>query len=132
RQGISAPRPDPTRATLAENVEGFASAVTGGEGLYAFKPVNPAASPASAPGWWRPPHIHFDVLSDYSRLCTQMYFPGEKLNDEDFLIARHRKLGDGELIVAKPGPLPAGARPDALSPTLSFIPNPGPNNRKKP
>jgi hypothetical protein len=52
-----------------------------------------------------------------------MYFPGEKLNDEDFLIARHRKIGDGELIVAKPAPLPEGAEPDAIALTFDLILN---------
>jgi len=114
---------DPNPAPLDENFEGFGSTVTDAEGRYAFKTVKPAAYPASAPGWWRPPHIHLDVQSDYARLCTQMYFPGEKLNDEDFLIARHRKIGDGELIVAKPASPPGGAEPGAIALTFDLILN---------
>lgn len=114
---------DPNPAPLDENFEGFGTAVTGADGRYAFKTVKPAAYPASAPGWWRPPHIHFDVRTDYARLCTQMYFPGEPLNDEDLLIARHRKLGDGELIVAKPAALPNGAEPGAIALTFDLILN---------
>ncbi|HYS47152.1 MAG TPA: protocatechuate 3,4-dioxygenase [Xanthobacteraceae bacterium] len=113
---------DPNPAPLDENFEGFGTAITGADGRYAFKTVRPAY-PASAPGWWRPPHIHFDVLTGYSRLCTQMYFPGEPLNDEDLLIARHRKLGDGELIVAKPAPPPPGAEPGAIALTFDLILN---------
>jgi protocatechuate 3,4-dioxygenase beta subunit len=114
---------DPNPAPLDENFEGFGTAVTDADGRYAFKTIKPAPYPASAPGWWRPPHIHFDVQTDYSRLCTQMYFPGEPLNDEDLLIARHRKLGDGELIVAKPEALPPGAEAGAVALTFDLVLN---------
>jgi protocatechuate 3,4-dioxygenase beta subunit len=114
---------DPNPAPLDENFVGVGTAVTDADGRYAFKTIKPAAYPASAPGWWRPPHIHFDVQTAYSRLCTQMYFPGEPLNDEDLLIARHRKLGDGELIVAKPAEPPNGAEPGAAALTFDLILN---------
>jgi len=114
---------DPNPAPLDQNFEGFGTAITGTDGRYAFKTIKPAPYPASAPGWWRPPHIHLDVMTDYNRMCTQMYFPDEPLNDEDLLIARHRKLGDGELIVAKPAPLPQGAEPDAVALTFDLILN---------
>jgi hypothetical protein len=52
-----------------------------------------------------------------------MYFPGEPLNDEDLLIARHRKLGDGELIVAQPAALPEGAEPGAVALTFDLVLN---------
>ncbi len=52
-----------------------------------------------------------------------MYFPGEPLNDEDLLIARHRRLGDGEHIVAKPAPLPPSAEPDAIALTFDLVVN---------
>jgi protocatechuate 3,4-dioxygenase beta subunit len=35
----------------------------------------------------RPPHIHFEVQARFERLVTQMYFPGEPLNDRDRLLA---------------------------------------------
>jgi protocatechuate 3,4-dioxygenase beta subunit len=40
------------------------------------------------------PHIHFEVLGQFERLVTQMYFPGEALNREDrfFLSTRHPDL----------------------------------------
>ena len=31
----------------------------------------------------RPAHIHFDVAGKINRLVTQMYFPGDPLNDDD-------------------------------------------------
>jgi protocatechuate 3,4-dioxygenase beta subunit len=36
-------------------------------------------------GWWRPPHVHFSVVGSGVRLVTQMYFPGEPLNAQDFI-----------------------------------------------
>jgi protocatechuate 3,4-dioxygenase, beta subunit len=39
-------------------------------------------------GWWRPPHIHFSVFGRVwlSRLVTQMFFPGEPLNETDAIL----------------------------------------------
>jgi protocatechuate 3,4-dioxygenase beta subunit len=39
-------------------------------------------------GWWRPPHIHFSVWGRVwlSRLVTQMFFPGDPLNDHDAIL----------------------------------------------
>ncbi len=114
---------DPNPALLDENFDGFGSTLTDADGRWGFKTVKPAAYPASAPGWWRPPHIHIEVLIDYARLCTQMYFPGEPLNDEDLLIARHRKVGDGDRIVAQPAPLPPDAEPGAIALTFDLVLN---------
>ena len=114
---------DSNPAPLDPNFEGVGSDVTDAKGRYEFKTVKPAAYPASAPGWWRPPHIHFDVTTAYARLCTQMYFPGDPLNDKDLLIARHRSIGDGELIVARPAPLPADAEPGAIALTFDLVLN---------
>ena len=114
---------DPNPAALDGNFEGFGSTLSDGGGRYAFKSIKPAAYPASAPGWWRPPHIHFDVQTDYNRLFTQMYFPGDPLNDKDLLIARHRAIGDGELVIAKPAPLLAKAEPGAIALTFDLVLN---------
>ena len=39
-------------------------------------------------GWWRPPHVHVSVWGRVwlSRLVTQMFFPGEPLNDADAIL----------------------------------------------
>lgn len=62
--------------------DGFASQVTDQSGLLMFKTVKPG--PYQTP-WseWRAPHIHFQVTSGPLRLITQMFFPGEPLNDKD-------------------------------------------------
>lgn len=66
---------------LDENFDGFAELKTDAEGRYQFKTIRPAAYPAGKN--MRPPHIHFDILGQYTRLTTQMYFPGEELNEKD-------------------------------------------------
>jgi len=38
----------------------------------------------------RPPHLHFEVTGKINRLITQMYFPGEPLNDKDLLLQNIR------------------------------------------
>jgi protocatechuate 3,4-dioxygenase beta subunit len=35
----------------------------------------------------RTPHIHFDLSHADYRLVTQMYFPGESLNETDILLS---------------------------------------------
>ena len=66
-------------------------------GNYCFVTILPAAYPAGG-SWMRPPHIHFKFSAGGDRqLTTQMYFPGQPLNDRDFLLqgvsaARRRAL----------------------------------------
>lgn len=74
-----------TSAPLDPNFEGFASLVTDEQGQYRFRTIKPGAYPAGS--GFRPPHIHFDVKGRKDHLVTQMYFPGEPLNDKDFVIA---------------------------------------------
>lgn len=84
---------DSNPAPLDPNFEGYASLVTDEQGRYGFKTIKPGAYPAG--GGRRPPHIHFDVTGRKDKLVTQMYFPDEPLNDDDFVIAAatdHRKL----------------------------------------
>jgi len=55
-------------------------------GLIELRTIKPAAYPVpDTAGWWRPPHVHFSVWGRVwlSRLVTQMFFPGEPLNDAD-------------------------------------------------
>ena len=73
---------DKNPAPLDPNFDGFAVMSTDSQGRYRFKTIKPGAYPES-PGVVRPPHIHFDVTGKVNRLVTQMYFPGEPLNDKD-------------------------------------------------
>jgi protocatechuate 3,4-dioxygenase beta subunit len=71
-------------APLDANFQGYSVQDTDKEGRYRFKTIRPGAYPVDA-NWMRPPHIHFEIRSKKSRLVTQMFFPGEPLNDKDSL-----------------------------------------------
>jgi len=93
-------------APLDPNFQGFGVQVTDAQGRYRFKTIKPAAYPINPinPSNMRPPHIHFDVTGKKGRLVTQMYFPGEPLNETDIIF---KDLGaDRDAAIAKV--LPAG------------------------
>jgi protocatechuate 3,4-dioxygenase beta subunit len=71
------------------NFYGAARLVTGDSGLAELRTIKPGAYPVpDTNGWWRPPHVHFSVWGRVwlSRLVTQMFFPGEPLNDADAIL----------------------------------------------
>src|SRR6185436_20170243 len=71
------------------NFYGAARVVAGDSGLVELRTVKPGAYPVpDSDGWWRPPHVHFSVFGRtwLSRLVTQMFFPGEPLNDNDAVL----------------------------------------------
>ena len=71
---------------LDPNFQGFGHDITNATGGYRFRTIEPAPYPASN-SWLRPPHIHFAVLSPrHGRFVTQMYFAGNPLNAEDWLL----------------------------------------------
>ena len=77
---------DITDAPLDPGFKGWGRMLTDAEGRYRFRSVKPGAYPN--PGydnWMRPPHIHYSIFAAglMQRLITQMYFPGEELNDID-------------------------------------------------
>jgi len=92
---------DKNPAPLDPNFEGFAVQTTDAEGRYRFKTVKPGAYPATG-NWMRPPHLHFDVTGKVNRLVTQMYFPGESLNDTDLLLQKLRANRDGAIALVLP------------------------------
>ena len=58
-------------------------------GQVELRTIKPAAYPVPGTGgWWRPPHVHFSVWGRVwlSRLVTQMFFPGEPLNEHDAIL----------------------------------------------
>ena len=75
---------DTNTAPLDPNFQGFAIITTDATGRYRFKTVKPGAYPAT-PTWKRPPHIHVDIYGKTDRLVSQMFFPGEELNEKDRL-----------------------------------------------
>lgn len=77
---------DKNPAPLDPNFRGVALIRTMADGRYRIRTVKPGAYPDPAVGM-RTPHIHFDVTADDYRLVTQLYFPGEPLNDRDILMS---------------------------------------------
>jgi protocatechuate 3,4-dioxygenase, beta subunit len=87
-------------APLDPHFYGFGRLVTDGDGQYTVRTIKPGAYIARKDiGWWRPPHVHFSVIGSGVRLVTQMYFPGDPLNEKDYIFmivpqdARPRVIG---------------------------------------
>ena len=87
---------DSNPAPADPNFQGFAIQFTDAEGRYRFKTIKPGAYPAN-PNWMRPPHVHFEVTGKNNRLTTQMYFPGELLNEKDLLLQGLRSNKEGAI-----------------------------------
>ena len=71
-------------AELDPNFQGFARLATDRDGEFRFRSIKPAAY--NTPIGMRTPHIHFAIDGRAERLVTQMYFPGEELNQRDALL----------------------------------------------
>jgi protocatechuate 3,4-dioxygenase beta subunit len=79
-------RNDRHPAPLDPNFTGAGRALTDAEGRYRFVTIKPGAYPwGNHPNAWRPAHVHFSVFGRAftQRLVTQMYFPGDPLQDVD-------------------------------------------------
>jgi protocatechuate 3,4-dioxygenase, beta subunit len=73
-------------APLDPHFTGVGTCLTGADGTYRFVSVRPGAYPwGNHPNAWRPAHIHLSIHgpSIYDRLVTQMYFPGDPLQELD-------------------------------------------------
>ena len=80
---------DRHNAPIDPNFTGEGRLVTDAEGNFEFFSIKPGAYPVLESGWWwRPPHIHFSILgrSWMDRFVTQIFFPGEPLNETDLLL----------------------------------------------
>lgn len=80
---------DDNSAPLDPNFTGQGRLLTDADGRYDVFTVKPGAYPVLYSGWWwRPPHIHFSILgrSWMNRFVTQIFFPGEPLNETDLLL----------------------------------------------
>jgi protocatechuate 3,4-dioxygenase beta subunit len=76
-------------APVDPNFTGQGRLVTGEDGRYEVFTIKPGAYPVKYHGrWWRSPHIHFSILgtSWMNRFITQIFFPGEPLNEQDLLL----------------------------------------------
>src|SRR5579863_3798186 len=80
---------DRHEAPIDPNFTGLGRFVTDAEGCYKFRSIKPGAYPVTeSDWWWRPPHIHFSIFgpSWMNRFITQIFFPGEPLNETDLLL----------------------------------------------
>jgi protocatechuate 3,4-dioxygenase beta subunit len=80
---------DTNDAPADPNFYGAVRLVAGDSGLVELRTIKPGAYPVpNTGGWWRPPHVHFSVWGRVwlSRLVTQMFFPGEPLNEHDAIL----------------------------------------------
>jgi protocatechuate 3,4-dioxygenase beta subunit len=76
-------------APVDPNFTGEGRLATDADGQFRFFSIKPGAYPVLESGWWwRPPHIHFSILgrSWMDRFVTQIFFPGEPLNETDLLL----------------------------------------------
>lgn len=67
-------------APLDDNFGGCGRCLSGADGSYRFRTIQPGPYPFPNGGNdWRPAHIHFSVFGDgfVQRLITQMYFEGD-------------------------------------------------------
>jgi protocatechuate 3,4-dioxygenase, beta subunit len=108
---------DSNPAPLDPNFEGHGVSITNDEGTYSFKTVKPVAYPA-AEGLMRAPHIHFLVTAGPNRFITQMYFPGEPLNENDPLLGGAENK---ESLIPKVTPAPKDAESGALVATWDIV-----------
>ena len=95
------------------NFYGAARLKTGDSGLAELRTIKPGAYPVpDTGGWWRPPHIHFSVWGRVwlSRLVTQMFFPGEPLNEFDAILNAVRDPAARSRCIAGLAPTARGPR----------------------
>lgn len=102
---------DITDAPLDPDFKGWGRMLTGEDGHYRFRSIKPGAYPN--PGydnWMRPPHIHYSIFAAglMQRLITQMYFPGEELNDIDPILNGIEDLDARASLIARRLPDEAG------------------------
>ena len=98
---------DDSKAPLDSNFQGYARIVTGADGGYRLKTINPG------PYGGRTRHIHFDIKGTKSRVISQMYFEGEAKNESDGLFKRQSESARKTLL-AKPIAPTSDQEKDAL------------------
>ncbi len=101
----SHPRDTRTDAPLDPAFLGHGMLRTDRQGAFRIVTVRPGAYPDAQIGM-RTPHIHYEIIGEEGRLITQMYFPGEPLNERDALLRRTAVSGNAAALIARP--LPAG------------------------
>lgn len=100
------------------NFFGSGRCVTDGEGRYEYLSIKPGAYPVPnhPQRWWRPPHIHLSIFGEgfMSRLVTQMFFPGDPLNEQDRILNSVPDPKGRERMIARQVPMLELPRADVV------------------
>lgn len=97
---------DPAYADRDRHFQGYGAVLSDREGRFLFRTIRPRFYDTG--NGLRTPHIHFRVKgSDIGDLTTQMYFPGEPMNDRDPI---YKGLGSSARRMAATARLQAGRR----------------------
>jgi protocatechuate 3,4-dioxygenase, beta subunit len=95
---------DQNTKPLDPNFQGWGEVTTNAAGEYGFKTIKPGAYAFGNPEdlkQWRTPHIHYKVSRrGYHEIITQLYFPNEKLNETDGVMAELSAEDRAKVIVA--------------------------------
>jgi protocatechuate 3,4-dioxygenase beta subunit len=92
---------DKSDKEIDPDFQGWAIVQSGVKGEFNFTTIKPGPYAVSK-NWSRTPHIHFKVSKrGYLELTTQMYFPGEPLNEKDRILQHHSAEEQERLIAAK-------------------------------
>jgi protocatechuate 3,4-dioxygenase, beta subunit len=99
-------------APIDPNFSGTGRTLTDKDGFYSFVTIKPGAYPwRNHDNAWRPAHIHFSLFGPafFTRLITQMYFPGDPLFAYDPILrsihdekARQRLVSKFDLETTQP------------------------------
>lgn len=103
---------DRHEAPIDPNFIGEGRFVTDAEGCYKFRSIKPGAYPVTeSKWWWRPPHIHYSIFgpSWMNRYITQIFFPGEPLNETDLLLNAVQDPEARDRLIFEPTPTVVGA-----------------------
>jgi protocatechuate 3,4-dioxygenase beta subunit len=95
---------DRNPAPLDPGFQGYGVQVTDDEGRFRFTTIKPGPYPVDEVRV-RSPHIHFEVTGRTDRRITQLFFAGEPLNEQDFVLQaawRNRDRLIAELLPAPP------------------------------
>jgi protocatechuate 3,4-dioxygenase, beta subunit len=85
--------------------QGYGVQLTDREGRYRFTTIKPGPYPFDATRT-RTPHLHFEVTGRVDQRITQLFFAGEPLNAQDFVLQAVPL--DRERLIAELRPAPAG------------------------